>query len=784
MDDLDFSSATEGLNTNAQESRIHLPEEDVEGVTSLTQSLSGVQVTGGNINVVGGNQYQHQHYHQHHYAPLQPTNNDMPTVLSGVPNYRDIHGANLGRATAGTGPRFSQWAVFCEWISLRGGLKTMWGSGMPGAGKTIFAAIVINEVEALVQALDSPICVGYIYFRYSDHTTATVRDFLEVLVKQTLERHSNCLPSFDQVYARHIRERTQPSENELLHLLNGFSELMEATFYFLDALDEAPPDVQLDLLEKLTSLNAKVFITSRPLTSLEAFFPGVHHFTILAQEHDLDLHIAKEISRSIVLRSILNQGGPALREAITSTVKQKCGGMFLHASLQLDALRDCASIYDVKKTLEDFPPRIEDVYQRTWNRILDQTPKMSVLARNVLVWVLCATRSLGIEELRRAVATCPDTHTFDRSRLVDEATLMGICRGLVNIEEKTDIVRFVHYTAKDVVKTLISESFPYPHSLPAAVCMALLTGSGFQASTPTDVDTLTLALEGDTLLAYAYEAWSIHAQETLNDTFASAQLARFVQGCSAFPVGLLGRTRRYYDILEPLHIAAYFDLPLSIASVTDLLNPNQPTSIRGRMPLNLAIFRNSSGAVRELLSLPRTIVNVVDEDWWTPLMWALLPPINQTIVALLLAHPKIDVNAANRFGYTALMKASIENAEEAATFVLAHPKIKPNQVDAEGRTALMHATSWGFTNIVRIILANPSTKVNIRCKEGKTALSIAQEKGRHDVVKLLGAHADRDDQSCFRFLGGFSPFDITRNLLLGLAIVVLVIEVTAARWLK
>lgn len=102
---------------------------------------------------------------------------------------------------------------------------------------------------------------------------------------------------------------------------------MEATFYFLEALDEAAPEVQLDLLEKLSTLDVKLFITSRPLAALEARFPSAHRFPIFAQDRDLDLHISKEISRSIVLQSVLDQPGSTLRAKIASTVKQKCGGM-------------------------------------------------------------------------------------------------------------------------------------------------------------------------------------------------------------------------------------------------------------------------------------------------------------------------------------------------------------------------------------------------------------------------------------------------------------------------
>ena len=102
---------------------------------------------------------------------------------------------------------------------------------------------------------------------------------------------------------------------------------MLATFYFLDAMDEAPPDVQLDLLKKLSSLNVQLFITSRPMDALQARFPTAHCYPIRAQDHDLDLHINKEISRSVVLQDILNARGPELRERLTTKVKEKCGGM-------------------------------------------------------------------------------------------------------------------------------------------------------------------------------------------------------------------------------------------------------------------------------------------------------------------------------------------------------------------------------------------------------------------------------------------------------------------------
>ncbi|KAH6884734.1 hypothetical protein BKA70DRAFT_1166370 [Coprinopsis sp. MPI-PUGE-AT-0042] len=626
----------------------------------------------------------------------------------------------------------------------------MWGSGMPGAGKTIFASIVINEVELRAKASEHPICVGYIYFRYSDHTMATVRDFLLVLIKQTIERHADCLRICEEVYARHIREKTQPLEVELVQLLNRFSEVMRSTFYFLDALDEAPPGVQIDLLERLSTLNAKIFVTSRPLPILEACLPGTHRFPIHAQDKDLDLHIRKEIARNPVLKIIFNQEGLLLRDQLMKTIKQKCGGMFLHASLQLDALRDCTSVHDVRKTLEDFPPRIEDVYQRTWDRILDQSSTRRLLAKNALIWVLCATRSLTIQELRHAVATCPDTHKFDRSRTIDEATVMGLCCGLVNVEEFTNRVRFVHYTAKDVVKRLISGSSPHPHSLPALVCMALLTERGFQRTSLTNGYVLETTLSAEPFLAYAYEAWLIHARESLDDTSTADQLAVFIQGCSAFPIH-----RAYeFETLEPLHMAAYFNLPIPLAGSASLCEPNRLTRCRRQTPLIIAVRQSSSSAVAELLRLPGILVNAADQDGYTPLMWALGYRIglgythglniNEPTMALLLAHPDIDVNACDGSGWSALVRVAERDAVDAATILLAHPNIKPNQVNPYGWTALMIASSHGSKRVVEVLLADPRVKVDQKSEAGKTAFEYARKWGYDDIAELLRTHPARE----------------------------------------
>ena len=188
------------------------------------------------------------------------------------------------------------------------------------------ASVVINDLEARVASSRGSICLAYIYFRYSDAANVTTRGLLEILVKQIVERHPDCAHLAQEAYARHLSERTQPTQAELLQLLRWFTEIKEATFFVLDALDEAPEKLRVDIIRALDSLNVKLFITSRPLKAIEEKAQKAHGFEIAAQDGDLDLHISQEISRSENLVDLLD-GHPTFKEEVMSSVKENCGGM-------------------------------------------------------------------------------------------------------------------------------------------------------------------------------------------------------------------------------------------------------------------------------------------------------------------------------------------------------------------------------------------------------------------------------------------------------------------------
>ncbi|KAH6911843.1 hypothetical protein BKA70DRAFT_1539158 [Coprinopsis sp. MPI-PUGE-AT-0042] len=265
----------------------------------IIQQVHGVTTNQGDVNLAGHDIQVHKHYHSY------PDRVDITAVLDSVSNLHKIHMDILSKATPGTGV----W-----WLRT-------------GAGKTVLASIVIRELEALAAVQASWIRVCYVYIRYSNRADLTVWSVLETLVKQTVEHHADCTPLAEKAYARHLREKTQPTEAELLQLLHQFTEATAATFYVLDVLDEAHDQIQVDLVQKLASLNVRLFITSRPLEAVQARAPDIHCFPIVAQEGDLDLHIDQEINRSRDLAYLLGKEGPSLRDEIISLIKSKCGRM-------------------------------------------------------------------------------------------------------------------------------------------------------------------------------------------------------------------------------------------------------------------------------------------------------------------------------------------------------------------------------------------------------------------------------------------------------------------------
>lgn len=102
---------------------------------------------------------------------------------------------------------------------------------------------------------------------------------------------------------------------------------------------------------------------------------------------------------------------------------------------------------------------------------------------------------------------------------------------------------------------------------------------------------------------------------------------------------------------------------------------------------------------------------------------------------------KINVNAHDEFGNSALLLASREGHTEIVSFLLYDVKgVKVNDQNPYGDTALMCAATNGHADMVKLLLQVPGIDVNIKNRAGESVLSgfaSPGTTGHENIIKML-----------------------------------------------
>jgi uncharacterized protein len=104
-------------------------------------------------------------------------------------------------------------------------------------------------------------------------------------------------------------------------------------------------------------------------------------------------------------------------------------------------------------------------------------------------------------------------------------------------------------------------------------------------------------------------------------------------------------------------------------------------------------------------------------------------------VELILAQPKVEIDARNKMGLTALAAAAFKGHVGIAKKLIA-AKADANAANGNGQTALMFAALTGKVEVVKYLL---TTGADPRAtdKNGNTPLSLARGQGAEEIVKQL-----------------------------------------------
>jgi hypothetical protein len=220
--------------------------------------------------------------------------------------------------------RFKRW--------LTGSKHTLFCPGMPGAGKTVIASIVIDHLWNHFQA-DDNIGVAHLYCSYKRQQEQTcdniVADFLGQLVRQRTS-----LPKIvKDLYQRHNRQKSRPQLDEVSEALQLVASSYSRVFFVIDALDESKTTdgTMQDLLSEMFGLqrsshtNTSLLITSRFVP--EDIEKGRDHIQIeiRARNEDIEKFIKGYVPR---LPSCVSKR-PDLQDAIRVAIVEAVDGMYV-----------------------------------------------------------------------------------------------------------------------------------------------------------------------------------------------------------------------------------------------------------------------------------------------------------------------------------------------------------------------------------------------------------------------------------------------------------------------
>ncbi|KAJ6470172.1 ankyrin repeat-containing domain protein, partial [Mycena vulgaris] len=588
---------------------------------------------------------------------------------------------------------------FKKWESRFG--STLWCRGIPGAGKTVLASMVVEHLNAAFRN-NKNIGVACIYLNHKEADQQTPPKLLAGLWRQ-LVFNRDIGSIAENLYKQHREKHTEPSLEEVVNVVSSSLKEFSQVFIIVDAMDEYPEFERHILLQHLAAIssNVNLMITSRPHISLEPFsFPDLETLDIRATPEDLREYINAQIYSSRLAQHVKDL--PQLQEEIYAKIIGAADGMFLLAKLHVESLKTKNTIKAVRKALTELPKNLYEGYDIAMQRIEAQNEEDRETARSTLIWVANAKRPLSVEELRVALAVEPGTQQLDEENLLKIEIIVSVCAGLVIVDKESSVMRLVHYTTQEYLDSIQAQKFPDAQT---EITRTLLTFLNFDGFPESSWDTTWGALPplvnySQYCFAHAAGQPEVQLRKSLLNFFARAFQWKQTLARDEYSM------RWTWNSL-PWN---YPDWPL------------RPTALWIAAAANLVYTTKS---LLEQAPLPQYSKNeIIVASYY-----------GHTEIVGILLEKGADVNAAGGYYGSSLQAAAAQGHTEIVGILLE----KGADVNAAGGkygSSLQAAATRGYTEIVGILLEK-GADVNAAGGEYGSSLQAAAARGYTEIVGIL-----------------------------------------------
>ncbi|MCJ1243623.1 hypothetical protein MMC30_000820, partial [Trapelia coarctata] len=640
--------------------------------------------------------------------------------------------AAIMKRTAKTGSWLLQSSQVDKWMTTKPSL--LWLYGKPGCGKTILSTTVIENIRNHCEARKNQ-ASAYFYFTFTDMEKRKHQNMIRSVITQLCSQCLDIPTAVRNLFDKCEDGMRQPTEVELMKVLQCLIDEFNETYIVLDALDECDRRQELCIcLQEIVGWRSErlhVFITSRPeediRNTLEYLRLDQDQMVNMASESindDIREYVEQRIRNDVGLKRWKQR--PLVQKRIAEILMDRADGMFRWAECQLDALRVCLNLSSLEAALASLPRTLDETYARILRNI---EPELQDYALKILQWLVYSERPLRMEEVVDVLATKrkPKPRFDPDDRFPDPRDILLICPSLITVETATHFIprigkyeaqelRLAHFSIKEyLVSDRICEEANFyrirkipAQSVIAETCLAYLLSLG-------DRDPLSSLgaefLKEFPLVQYAGAFGMLHASRVDLIVGPTAEMSTelFTGNSNAF-----------------IHWAHW--CPILRQQKTDLTKWTKKIST----PLCYAVYYDLFPQVLRLLE-EGADVNAHAWAFGNALQAASVSG-NKFIVQFLLKKGA-DINAQGGFFGNALQAASSHGYKAIVQLLLE----KGADINAQGGyfgTALHVASFYGYKAIVQLLLEK-GADVNARVEKLGTALRGALFRGHKAIMQLL-----------------------------------------------